>query len=165
MQGVTFWREVGSLAPAALFMIAGLVVSGHDFLLLHERELRTSALVGAPLIIAGLVLELTVRLTLLDRAGFGSLTETKRLRIVPDHQLLTDGVFKYIRHPLYLGRIVLDFGIAALCSSFWGAVLMTIAALCFVIRIRIEEEMLVEEFGDAYRVYQARTKKLVPWIY
>ena len=42
---------------------------------------------------------------------------------------------------------------------------MIFAAFSFLIRIRIEEEMLIEEFGDAYREYSDRTKMIVPFIY
>ncbi len=141
-------------------------VSVHDFVYLHHKVFQTQALWGGVLLIfLGVVLELIVRFTLVERAGFDSLTETKRLLITHDHNLLTDGVFGRIRHPLYLGRITLDFGIALLFSSLWGAVLMAISALLFLVRIRVEEEMLIDEFGDAYLEYRKHTKTLIPYIY
>ena len=85
--------------------------------------------------------------------------------IVDEHKLITDGIFGHIRHPLYLGKIVAHFGIALFFSSLWGAVLMAISAVCFLIRIRVEEEMLIEEFGDAYHEYRKHTKKIIPYIY
>jgi protein-S-isoprenylcysteine O-methyltransferase Ste14 len=42
---------------------------------------------------------------------------------------------------------------------------MAISAALFVIRIRVEEEMLIDEFGDAYREYQKRTKMLILLVY
>ena len=131
----------------------------------HARHPLTQACVVVDINHLGLLLELWVRVTLVDRAGFRSLTETRRLLITAEHPLITDGVFGHIRHPLYLGRITLDFGIALLFSSLWGAVLMAISALLFLIRIRVEEEMLIDEFGDAYLEYRKHTKKLIPRIY
>ena len=59
----------------------------------------------------------------------------------------------------------LDFGIALLFSSLCGAVLMAISAPLFLIRIRVEEEMLINEFGDAYLEYREHTRKIIPYIY
>jgi protein-S-isoprenylcysteine O-methyltransferase Ste14 len=115
---IGFWKEAGSVAPTAVFMLAGIAVSVHDFIHLHHKVFQTPGVeIGAFLICLGLILEMVVRLILVDRAGFGSLAETKRLLITHEHHLITNGVFRWIRHPLYLGRITLDFGIALLFSS------------------------------------------------
>ncbi len=166
MKNVGFWKEAWSLIPATIFILAGIAVSVHDFVYLHQKVFHSPALRGGMLLIfLGLLLEVAVRLTLVERAGFGSLAETKRLLITDEHNLITDGVFGRIRHPLYLGRITWDFGIALLFSSLWGAVLMAISAPLFLIRIRVEEEMLINEFGDAYHDYRKRTKKFIRFIY
>lgn len=165
MTKLGFWKELWSVTPAATFMLAGMVVSVHDFLHLHEKTLQSLAPVGALLFVLGAVLELSVRLQLIQRAGFSGFSQTKRLLITDQHSLITDGVFAHIRHPLYLGRITLDFGFALFFSSFWGAVLMTVSAVLFLVRIQIEEEMLVTEFGDAYHEYRQQTKKLIPFVY
>lgn len=133
---------------------------------LRHGELQTPDRgIGALLILAGAALELGVRFVLIERAGFEGLSQTKRLLITDDHPLITDGLLRIIRHPLYLGRITMQFGIALLCSSLWGAVLMAISALFFVIRMQIEEEMLIDEFGDAYLDYKSHTNRLVPSVY
>ena len=166
MKRLDSWKEAWSLAPIATFVVAGMVVSGYDFFYLHLGVFNPPALAGgAFLIFIGGLLELTVRFTLIEKAGFGGLAATKRLLITDKHTLITNGVFRHIRHPLYLGRIVMDFGIALAASSLWGAVLMAVSAPCFLIRIRFEEEMLVEEFGEAYREYKRHTKMLIPWVY
>ncbi len=166
MKSVGFWKEAWSLAPATIFILAGMAVSVYDFVYVHQKVFHSPAAWGGVLLISsGLFLEVAVRLALVERAGFSSLTETKRLLITPRHNLITDGVFGRIRHPLYLGRITLDFGIALLFSSLWGAVLMAISAPLFLIRIRVEEEMLINEFGDAYLEYRDHTRKIIPYIY
>ena len=166
MQKVGFWKAAGSLIPATIFILAGIAVSVYDFVYLHQKVFHSPARWGGMLLILlGLLLELVVRQKLVERAGFSGLAETKRLLITDEHNLITDGVFGRIRHPLYLGRITWDFGIALLFSSLWGAVLMAISALLFLIRIRVEEEMLIEEFGDAYLEYRKHTKTVIPYIY
>ncbi len=112
-----------------------------------------------------MILVFSVRITLTERAGF-SFLQTKRLLITDGHRLITDGVFRYLRHPLYLGQILwFHIGIVLLRPSLWGAVLMALGAVSYCIRIRIEEEMLIEEFGDAYHEYRKHTKKIVPYIH
>jgi len=87
------------------------------------------------------------------------------LMIRHDHQLITHGVYRYTRHPIYLGVIIAIMGIPVFVSSLYG--LLTLSALIpiFIIRIRIEERMLSDEFGDAYRIYKETTRKLIPFIY
>ncbi len=56
-------------------------------------------------------------------------------------------------------------GVPVYASSLYG--LLTMSALIPLVlnRIRIEERMLIEEFGDAYRTYRQTTHKLIPFIY
>jgi len=42
---------------------------------------------------------------------------------------------------------------------------VTVGAACYLFRIRNEERMLVEAFGEEYKKYQKTTKKLIPYIY
>lgn len=147
--------------PVVIFTIAGILVS----LLTYDESRPLAVICGFVLMILGFGLELMIRSTLITKAHFPNFVSTKRLMIVDDHKLIMDGIFGYIRHPLYLGRIVANFGIAIFFSSYWGVLLMAFAALGFLIRMRIEEEMLIDEFGDAYRDYQKRTKKLIPFVY
>ncbi len=56
-------------------------------------------------------------------------------------------------------------GIPLLFSSRWGGVLMAMFALSLLLRIRIEEEMMLEAFGDTYREYRERTKMIIPYIF
>ena len=137
MKKLNFWKDLWSVIPVVILTLAGWAVSFHDSVL-SPPEGVTLALAGGLLIFLGSILELIVRYTLIKRAGFSGIMETKRLLITDDHQLITDGIFGHIRHPLYLGRILsMNFGIALLFSSLWGAVLLVIAAPCYLLRIRV----------------------------
>ena len=161
MKKLNFWKEFWSSIPVVIFVLAGAAVS----LLQHNNSHPLAVIGGVLLMTLGAGLELSVRGTLIEKAGFGSLSQTKRLLITDEHKLITDGIFGHIRHPLYLGRIVADFGFALFFSSLWGGVLMAISAPCFLLRIRIEEEMLIKEFGDADREYRKHTKRIIPYVY
>lgn len=88
-----------------------------------------------------------------------------RAELSADHQLCTDGPFRFIRHPIYTAMVI-----GAIGTTLWAP---NPAAVCGVVamfvggelRARAEEPLLVKAFGDEYRAYQARTKKFVPGIY
>ena len=146
--------------PALLFFTAGLVVSAWD--LVRQQGslyiLSVQSVVGLALIAIGLTNNLVAQVTLWR---FYSST----LVIKEDHQLITHGVYRFTRHPIYLGVIMVCIGVPVYTSSLYG--LLTMSALIPIIlnRIRMEERLLSEEFGDAHRTYKEATSKLIPFIY
>ena len=60
---------------------------------------------------------------------------------------------------------LLCFGLPDSASSLYGLLIMSALIPVLLYRIRLEERLLIEEFGDAYRTYQQRTNKLIPFIY
>ena len=89
-----------------------------------------------------------------------------RLTIQSGHQLVTWGIYSVIRHPIYTSYLLIFGGYCVLLQS-WPAILLLIVdcLIWFGNRIQIEERMLAEEFGDAYRTYQAQTKRLIPFVF
>ena len=86
--------------------------------------------------------------------------------ILPGQELVTRGPYRYVRHPLYTAAFLWSAGLSFLLRSLWGiAVLFVILLPVVILRIREEEAMLVDEFGDQYRNYAARTWKLLPYVY
>lgn len=81
-----------------------------------------------------------------------------------DSELVTSGIYGVVRHPIYSGVIFIAMGYSCWqlsCSHAIGAMLL---ALFFDIKARKEEQWLRTKFSE-YDVYQARVKKLIPWIY
>lgn len=87
------------------------------------------------------------------------------LEVRDDHRLVKHGPYKYIRHPIYTGTIIAVIAIPIFTSSIVGFVLALLSIPLFEHRIKNEEMMLIEEYGDEYREYQESTWKLVPWVY
>jgi protein-S-isoprenylcysteine O-methyltransferase Ste14 len=85
--------------------------------------------------------------------------------IQPGHRLVTDGVYRVIRHPSYLGLIVNALGWALAFRSVLGVLLVAPAVLILLGRIRSEEALLQSQFGAEYDAYRARTRRLVPGLY
>ncbi|MEH2219902.1 MAG: isoprenylcysteine carboxylmethyltransferase family protein [Nostoc sp.] len=89
-----------------------------------------------------------------------------RLIIKSDHQLVTDGIYSLIRHPIYTSYILLFLGFCIMLQSLWGlGLLLTVCIVWFGNRITIEEQMLEERFGEEYQSYCQQTKRLFPYVY
>ena len=85
-----------------------------------------------------------------------------RLTIKSDHQLVTEGIYSLVRHPIYTSYIVLFVGFCTMLQSLWGLLLLFITCgIWFGNRIGLEEQMLEEEFGESYRSYCQETKTLI----
>jgi protein-S-isoprenylcysteine O-methyltransferase Ste14 len=82
-----------------------------------------------------------------------------------DHQLVTTGMYRYIRHPSYLGMLITMVGWALSFRSTAGLILATLALIPIIGRIRAEEGLLRSQFGAHYDAYLRRTWRMVPWIY
>ena len=146
--------------PAILVLVAGMVLSGWDLVRQQDGLFVSSVqnFVGVALIVIGLTIELVAQITL--RHSYSS-----TLVIREDHQLITHGVYRFIRHPIYLGVILVFIGFAVYASSLYGLLAMSALFPVFLNRIRMEERLLTEEFGDEYRTYKEATSKLIPFVY
>jgi protein-S-isoprenylcysteine O-methyltransferase Ste14 len=83
-----------------------------------------------------------------------------------EHKLKMDGLYSLVRHPGYLGLLLILTGLSAGMNSFQSFFIVTVpvsAALLY--RIAVEEKMLIEEFGSGYCDYIRKTKKIIPYIY
>lgn len=85
--------------------------------------------------------------------------------IQPGHSLLTTGIYRVIRHPSYLGMLVLSLGWALAFRSGVGVLLVILMIVPVIGRINAEEQLLRSQFGAEYDAYRARTSRLIPGIY
>jgi protein-S-isoprenylcysteine O-methyltransferase Ste14 len=91
---------------------------------------------------------------------------TRTLTTTKDHRVVTTGPYSRIRHPAYLGVILLWSGFGVLSSNLVLALLFPVMFVAiYLYRISVEERMLVEVLGAAYVQYQRRTRKLIPFVY
>jgi protein-S-isoprenylcysteine O-methyltransferase Ste14 len=79
--------------------------------------------------------------------------------------LVRTGIYRFIRHPMYSSFFLLGLAQLLLLPNWVGGGAGIIgAALLYALRIQREEKMMLENFGDEYRLYMRQTKRLVPWI-
>ena len=88
------------------------------------------------------------------------------LEVRENHQLITQGVYRSIRHPMYTALFVYSLG-QALVLPNWvaGPSYLVTFGILFAFRIGAEERMMLESFGDEYASYMASTKRLVPGLW
>lgn len=90
---------------------------------------------------------------------------TVKIAIVRDHQLKTDGIYRYMRHPSYTGLIIYYTGLGISLDNLISIlILIGITTGVIWMRIKLEEKVLIEHFGSEYLVYQKNTKALFPGI-
>lgn len=85
--------------------------------------------------------------------------------IQPGHTLVTTGLYGAIRHPSYLGLLVMGVGWGLAFRSIIGVMLALLMLFPLAARIRSEEALLEEHFGSEYAAYRTRTYRLIPGIY
>jgi protein-S-isoprenylcysteine O-methyltransferase Ste14 len=116
-------------------------------------------IIGALLTIVGLTIRINSILTLKQYFTY-TVTE------IEHHELIETGLYKSIRHPGYLGQLIIFVGIATSLSNWLSIVLMMIPVLLgYIYRINTEERFMTEQMGQKYIDYQKRTKRLIPMIY
>ena len=79
--------------------------------------------------------------------------------------LVTTGVYRNIRHPLYSSLLFLAWGVFFKAPSWLGGLLALVATLFLVTTARIEEAENLLFFGEAYREYMAQTKMFIPYLF
>lgn len=127
---------IGNLLPETFFIIAGLIC-----------------------MIVGLLIRILAVRTL------GSFY-TSTLKTNENQTIVDTGMYAFIRHPGYLGNLILFFGAALAFDNVLVLLLILIILfLTYKYRITFEEQMLVSFFGEQYEAYKLRTKKIFPFIY
>ncbi len=88
---------------------------------------------------------------------------TPTLGIRDDHTLVTEGIFKSIRHPMYAAHLL--WGLAQpLILTNWivGFSFLVTQLLQYLLRIKAEEQMMLDQFGDQYQDYMNNTGRFLP---
>jgi protein-S-isoprenylcysteine O-methyltransferase Ste14 len=83
-----------------------------------------------------------------------------------EHDLVTDGLYAYVRHPMYSSFLLSAMAQALLLPNLVAGPIGLVAfAILFLFRVSREEAMMTETFGDRYRAYMGRTARIIPWVY
>lgn len=119
----------------------------------------TTAFIGLFFVLFGLAVRWIAILTL--RRYF-----TVNVAIRKDHKIVNRGLYKTVRHPAYSGSLLSFFGLALYFTNWLSFLIIFVPiTAAFLYRIKIEEEVLGEQFGRQYLNYMKKTKRLVPFVW
>ena len=113
--------------------------------------------VGVLICVAGLFITLWARRTL---AGNWSSDVTFK----QGHELIRTGPYRFVRHPIYTGLLVMGLGTAIEIGLLRGWLALPLMAIAFWIKLTQEERLLLRHFPDQYPAYKQQVKALVPFI-
>lgn len=80
-------------------------------------------------------------------------------------ELVTSGIYRHIRHPLYASLMYLSWGAFLKDISWISTVLMVVASACLVATAKAEERECIQYFGSQYEQYMRQTKMFVPYVF
>ncbi len=85
--------------------------------------------------------------------------------IQKEHHLITDGPYRYIRHPRYVGGMTLGIGLSMLFRSWIGLVLTGLFVAIILFRIKDEEALMGREFGEEWESYCKKSWRMIPFVW
>jgi protein-S-isoprenylcysteine O-methyltransferase Ste14 len=143
----------GALLP--MWVVAGLDVRFHWTggmpIALHVGGLLTNVLGYA--------------LFLWAMASNAFFSEGVRIQQERGHRVATEGPYRYVRHPGYVGAIMAGIATPFLLGSLWGLIPAVIAAVLYIVRTGLEDKTLMEEL-PGYREYAQQTRhRLLPGVW
>jgi protein-S-isoprenylcysteine O-methyltransferase len=113
---------------------------------------------GCLLMICGLVVRF-VAIAILNKQF------TVNVAIVKNHEIVDKGLYSIVRHPSYSGRLLTFLGLGLAFENWISLIILCVLPLASTLyRISIEEGVLVEHFGTAYKDCRNRTKALIPGV-
>ncbi len=132
-----------------------------------EKALAWHQLISWALLVASII-PLVLGVSALRRMGQPDArdrTEPELLGFERTTRLVTDGVYKYIRHPLYSSLLLLGWGIFFKSPSTLDAALVLAATLLLVLTARTDEAECMRTFGAEYGLYMKRSRMFIPYVF
>jgi protein-S-isoprenylcysteine O-methyltransferase Ste14 len=155
-----WWTQSLLRVGIVVLTLAAFHVSGADHALRSAQAYQTHSVIlgaiGTACVLLGVALAVYARVYL--GRNWGMPMSRKE-----DPELVTDGPYARVRHPIYTGIILAMLGSAIGESILWALPLILFAAY-FIHSARREEELMREQFPEQYPDYMRRTKMIVPFV-
>jgi protein-S-isoprenylcysteine O-methyltransferase Ste14 len=153
----SIWLIIGGLFLSNVPFLANLGVSTSSLTTLLIPHSIVVNVVAIVFVITGLIVAILARRTL---AGNWS----RAVAFKEDHELITTGLYHYVRHPIYSGILLMISATVLFVGTLSAAVGFVIIVLSIWFKLRAEEALLTKHFPKEYSAYKDRTKALIPYI-
>lgn len=80
------------------------------------------------------------------------------------HELVQSGPYRFVRHPIYTGILLAIFGTSIASGKVGDLVLILAITLMLIVKLRLEESLMQQQFAEKYTEYRNRTKALIPFF-
>ncbi len=80
------------------------------------------------------------------------------------HELIQNGVYAYVRHPIYCGMLLMIIGTTINIRLTFGFIILVLACMVFWLKIKSEEKMMTDHFPKEYKAYRKRVKAIIPYV-
>lgn len=142
---------------AFISLFAMMVISALDHRFGWSHVPTVVALIGDLLVVVGLGIAMLV----VVQNGYAAATVT----VEAGQPVVTNGLYSFVRHPMYVGNAVLMLGTPLALGSYWGLVIFVPGLAVLVFRILDEEQALSQDLAG-YREYTQRVRyRLVPHVW
>lgn len=155
------WREWTLLAVATLGLciVPAVYVAAGFPAGLDRQFVPALAWLGVPVLVAALWLFYR------SHADLGR-NWSVSLKVREGHELVTGGVYRLVRHPMYSSFFLLGLAQFLLLPNWLAGLAGLIGTgVLYGFRVGREEQMMRSRFDAEYGAYQARTKRIIPWLY
>jgi protein-S-isoprenylcysteine O-methyltransferase Ste14 len=112
---------------------------------------------GTAMVVAGLLFAVAARRHL--GGNWSGIVTLKQ-----DHTLTRSGPYRLVRHPIYTGLLLAVLGTAVAEGEWRGLVAFAAVLVAFLRKVRIEEQFMLEAFGEEYARYRREVPALLPWV-
>jgi protein-S-isoprenylcysteine O-methyltransferase Ste14 len=82
----------------------------------------------------------------------------------PGQEVVDRGPYRLVRHPSYSGSLITILGVLVACGNLLSLLGLVPALIGYTYRIRLEEQTLTKNLGEAYRSYMRHTRRLIPFL-
>ena len=89
---------------------------------------------------------------------------SQEVTIKDDHQLITDGPYALVRHPIYTGLIFGFIGSSIALGEIRGLISDILVFVVLLYKLKLEDKWLMEQFGDPYKRYCKKVAALIPFV-
>ena len=80
------------------------------------------------------------------------------------HELVERGPYRFVRHPIYTGILTMFFATALVRGHLAGFAATFLMFESFWIKLRDEEQLMLQQFPDRYAAYRRRAKRIIPFV-
>ena len=160
-------RKVDGTAMMTVIKIGGLIVWLSPLVYLINPQWMAWSKIGLPEWVrwlgVGIGILCVASVYWLFSSIGNNITPTSATR--KEHKLVTSGIYRWIRHPLYTFASLLFISFGMMADNWFIAVLGILTFILMAIRTPKEEANLIEKFGDEYREYMKRTGRFLPRLF